>query len=128
MIFLVEPNGDIFAAEKTRKIVYCNPHNRIAGSLYNLGADSKEFKERAYNCRCFGKTATQYDYDKFCYVCKTEKKIYKFQDNENALIYEMVTNLMTTPSTPKQLLINSLIVCFIFIKSIHNSPRKKCSK
>ena len=97
---MIEPDGCIFVCKETLNIEYyqdllkknhnrCRLHNKPRGCKFHLGKNHDDFKNRTqkviYNCRCYCKPATQYEYDKWCYFDKINEnkplcdngKIYK---------------------------------------------------
>ena len=74
---MVEPDGNVFVCRDPinlrsfNHMTLCNMHNKSMGCKFRLGL-TDSFTNRTNkeldHCRCYCRSATQYDYDKWCYL------------------------------------------------------------
>ena len=113
-IRMVEPDGDIFVSKLPSfcipmgrcfvnnmsdgmlSLYYnCRLHDKALGCkfdrAYKDGRPTIDFKTRDLtDCLCYGRFATQYDYDKYCYKKLKEGDI-NFLDSDNGKIFKLLS-------------------------------------
>ena len=86
---MMEPDGNIFRSMNpllmrptTLAIAHiCPVHHEAPGCKFRWGiASTKEFKNRNPECRCYGKFATQYEFDRWNWMGYKNKTL-KLNDN-----------------------------------------------